>query len=54
MFYIFSGEKDEEEFETVKKPQAEAEDEPVKRTKKAAPAEENTDIAKILEDWGND
>lgn len=50
------GEKDEEEFETVKKPQAEAEaeDEPVKRTKKAAPAEENADIAKILEDWGND
>lgn len=48
------GEKDEEEFETVKKPQAEAEDEPVKRTKKAAPAEESADIAKILEDWGND
>ena len=46
------GEKDEEEFETVKK--ADAEDEPVKRTKKPAPAEENTDIAKILEDWGND
>jgi hypothetical protein len=48
-------EKDEEEFETVKKPQAEAvDDEPVKRSKKAAPVEENTDIAKILEDWGND
>lgn len=46
------GEKDEEEFETVKK--AETEEEPVKRVKKAAPAEENTDIAKILEDWGND
>jgi len=47
------GEKDEEEFETVKKTEVEDE-EPVKRTKKAAPAEENTDIAKILEDWGND
>jgi hypothetical protein len=47
------GEKDEE-FETVKKTEASAEDEPVKRTKKAAPAEENADIAKILEDWGND
>lgn len=47
------GEKDEEEFETVKKTEVEDE-EPVKRTKKAAPAEENADIAKILEDWGND
>ena len=46
------GEKDEEEFETVKK--AETEDEPVKRSKKAAPVEESADIAKILEDWGND
>jgi hypothetical protein len=47
------GEKDEE-FETVKKPEAESEDEPVKRTKKAATTEETSDIAKILEDWGND
>lgn len=46
------GDKDEE-FETVSKKEI-VEDEPVKRTKKAAPAEENTDIAKILEDWGND
>lgn len=47
------GEK-EEEFETVKKPQAEAESEPVKVTKKQAQPEGDTDLAKILEDWGND
>lgn len=48
------GDKDEEPFEKPLVEKAEAEDEPVKRTKKAAPVEENTDIAKILEDWGND
>jgi len=47
------GEK-EEEFETVKKPQAEAESEPVKVTKKQAQPEGEADLAKILEDWGND
>lgn len=47
------GEKDEE-FETVKKPQAEAESEPVKVTKKQAQPECEADLAKILEDWGND
>ena len=47
------GEKDEE-FETVKKPQAEAESEPVKVTKKQTQPEGEADLAKILEDWGND
>jgi len=47
------GEKDEE-FETVKQPAAETESEPVKVSKKTAAPAESADIAKILEDWGND
>lgn len=45
------GEK-EEEFETVKKSEPEAE--PVKVAKKQAQPEADQDLAKILEDWGND
>lgn len=45
------GEK-EEEFETVKKSEPEAE--PVKVSKKQAQPEADQDLAKILEDWGND
>lgn len=48
------GEKDEE-FETVsKKESVEADAEPVKVTKKQAQPEGEADLAKILEDWGND
>lgn len=46
------GEK-EEEFETVSKKEP-VEAEPVKVTKKQAQPEGEADLAKILEDWGND